>query len=96
MAYALFSWWQLPGSARDKSLAVLLPEIVPLIRGAGGFLEGFWTYEPSNGKSVGFMLLDTAESAYELRNGIERHMEGQEGSAVRLEMIRVQEVVLRV
>lgn len=96
MAYALVSWWQLPESGSAESVAQLVPGIVPLTQEAPGFLEGFWTYEPSNGKSVAFMLLDTPESAYDLRSGIELHMERQEDSAVRLEMIRVQEVVLRV
>ena len=94
--YAIVSWWQLPENSVDVSLVELEPEIVPLARQASGFLESFWTYEPSNCKSVGFMLMDTAEGAHDLKNAIESHMETRDHPAVRLEMIRVQKIVTHV
>jgi hypothetical protein len=93
MMYALVSWWQLPETGCGDSLPQLEPAIVPLLRESPGFVEGYWTYERSNGKSVGFTLLDTAEHAHDLKNAIETHMESQERPAAQLEMIRVQEIV---
>lgn len=94
--FALVSWWQLPDDTEHQSVIELAPSIGPIARRAPGFREGYWTYEPQNGKSVGFMLVDSAEDAYDLRNALENHMEAQDDPAVQLEMIRVQEVVARV
>ena len=91
--HALVSWWQLPRRHSRESVIELEPAIVPLALRSPGFVEAFWTYEPSNGKSVGFMLLRTAENARNLRDSIESHMEACDHSLVRLEMIRIQEIV---
>jgi hypothetical protein len=94
--YALVSWWQLPETRSRESLPELEPAIVPLVRESPGFVESYWTYERSNGKSVGFTLLDTPEHAHDLKNAIECHMESREHPAALLEMIRVQEIVAHV
>jgi hypothetical protein len=96
VVYAIVSWWQLPENSLDGSLVELEPAIVPLARQASGFCECFWTFEPSNRKSVGFMLMDTVEGAHDLKNAIESYMEGRGHSAAQLEMIRVQKIVTHV
>lgn len=94
--HALVSWWQLPETCRGGSPLDFDPPMVDLIRESPGFMESYWTYERSNGKSVGFTLLDTAEHAHDLRNAIEshveRHIEGNVQPRIRLEMIRVHEI----
>jgi hypothetical protein len=70
--------------------------MVDLIRESPGFVESYWTYEHSNGKSMGFTLLDTSEHAHDLRNAVESriedHMEWDQPPRFQLEMIRVQEI----
>jgi hypothetical protein len=80
----------------DEPPPKLEQPIVSLIRESPGFVEGYWTYESANGKSVGFCLLETAEHAHDLRNTIETHMEGRDHVGLELEMIRVQEIVAHV
>jgi hypothetical protein len=91
--HALVSWWQLPENHANRSLPELEPLIVALVRRAPGFIDGYWTFERVNCKSVGFTLLDTAEHAHDLRNAIESHVDSREQATVQLEMIRVQEIV---
>ncbi|MGI8826619.1 MAG: hypothetical protein ACR2JC_13405 [Chloroflexota bacterium] len=91
--YALVSLWQLSDAYSGELMLQLEHPIVPFVRQSPGFVEGYWTHERSNGKSFGFMLLDAAEHAYDLKDAIESHMEGQDHPRAQLEMIRVQEIV---
>jgi hypothetical protein len=93
--FALVSLWQLPEASLDQPLPELEQRSVALVMHSPGVIEGFWTYERANGKSVGFTLLDTAEHARDLKNAIESHVEAQDHLGVQLEMIRVQEIVIR-
>ncbi len=70
--------------------------LTALLRESPGFAGGFWTYERANGKSIGFLLLDSADHAHDLKNAIESHMEGEDSPGLRLEMLRVQEVMTQV
>jgi hypothetical protein len=94
--YALVSWWQLPEGGHDEPMLEREPTIIPLVRDFPGFVESYWTYERSNAKSVGFTLIDTAEHAHDLKNAIETLMETQDQTTIRLEMIRVQEILSHV
>jgi hypothetical protein len=93
--YALLALWQLPEEPWDHLLPQLEAGLTPLISGAAGVVEGYWTYEPANGKSVALVLLETADHAYDLRNTLERHMESGREPAIELEMLRVQRVMAR-
>jgi hypothetical protein len=91
--YAIVSWWQLPEERCTESVIELEPAIITLARHQPDFMEAFWTYERSNGKSIGFMLVRTSEGAHEVRNAVESHMETCAVSSVQLEMIRAQKIV---
>jgi hypothetical protein len=85
--------WQLPEAPFDGLPPQLEQAIVSLVRQSPGFVESYWTCERANGKSIGFMLLETADHAHDLKNAIESRMEGQDSLSVHLEMIRVQEIL---
>jgi hypothetical protein len=87
---SLWQWTEIPG---DELPPELERSIASLVRQSPGYAEGYWTYERANGKSIGFVLLETAEQAHDLKNAIESHMEVQGQRGIRLEMIRVQEIV---
>jgi hypothetical protein len=93
MMYALVTLWQLPEAPFDGLPPQPEQAIVSLFRQSPGFVEGYWTYERANGKSIGFILLETADHAHDLKNALESRMEGQDNLGVQLEMIRVQEIV---
>jgi len=93
--YALVTLWQLaelPAGDRPPE-----PEgsVVSMVRSSPGFIEGFWTFERGNGKSFGFIILETADHARDLKNAIEYRMETERTDGLQLEMIRVQEIVNR-
>lgn len=94
--YALVSLWQLPEVPWDELQPQLDQEIVSFARQSPGVVAGYWTYERTNGKSVGFVLLETAEQAHDLKNAIERYIEEQDHSSIHLEMLRVQAIVKQV
>ena len=91
--YALVSLWQLPNVPWDELLPQVDQEIVTFARQAPGVVAGYWTYERTTSKSVGFILLETAEQAHDLKSAIESHMERQDHPGIQLEMVRVQEIV---
>jgi hypothetical protein len=94
--YALVSLWQLPEAPYDEPQSPLDHRIVRFAQQAPGFVEGYWSYERVNGKSVGFILVDTAEHARALRDAMENRMDEDDHPSIRLEMIRVQEVMTHV
>ena len=93
--YALVSLWQMPDQPRNRLLDEIEERIAALMAPVHGVLDAYWTYEPTNGKSVAFILLETADQAYDLRNAFERRIESTDAPRIELEMIRVQEIVAR-
>lgn len=92
--YLLISLWQMPEEPWGRLQPLMEGGIVSEIDRAPGVIEGYWTFEPFNGKSIGLVLLHTADQAYDLRNALEHLMEEQLEEGVELEMIRVQEVMV--
>jgi hypothetical protein len=89
--YALVTLWQLSEGPPEEAL----PEaVIRRARRAPGFIADFWTHERGNGKSFGIMVLDSADHAYELRFALEGDVEGEQHHGARLEMSRVQRIVL--
>jgi hypothetical protein len=89
--YALVTLWQLP----DGRVEDTLPEpVIRRARRAPGFLADYWTHEAGNGKSFGFMVLDSAAHARELCAALEHEIDVGSQSAARLEMSRVQRIIL--
>jgi hypothetical protein len=91
--YAIVSWWQLPERNGTESVLELEPAVAALARQQPDFVSAFWTYERSNGKSIGFLLMQSDGAAHVLRNAIEAYMEARPASPVKLEVIRIQHVV---
>jgi hypothetical protein len=93
--YALISLWQMPEEPEGRLQPLIGGSAASVIDSSPGVIEGYWTFEPSNGKSVGLVLLETASQAYDLRNALEHLMEERNEGGFELELIRVQEVVAR-
>jgi hypothetical protein len=81
--YALVSLWQLPDGPWDELQPQVDQEILSFARQAPGVVAGYWTYERTTSKSVGFILLKTAEQAHYLKSAIESHMMPHRGEAGR-------------
>ena len=94
--YALVTLWHVPDARSDRPWPDHGQSCMPLFQESPGLIDGYWTFEHSNGKSFGFTLFDTAEHAHELKRAIENFVEEKEEPKVQLEMIRVQEIVARV
>lgn len=94
--YALVSLWQLDDARYEEQQAGLRERIIPFVRQSPGFVEGYWTYNRSNGKSAGFTVLDTAEHAHDLKNAVESQAEDQHDAGVQLELIWIQEIMAHV
>jgi hypothetical protein len=91
--YALVSLWQMPEEPWNELRPAIEGGIGMLIGRTPGVIDGYWTYEPANSKAIAFILLETADHAYDLRNALEGHMEMSEQGGIDLELIRVQEIV---
>lgn len=91
--YALMSQWQMDESRFDELVPVLHARIIPMVEQTPGFIEGYWAWDHSNGKTADLIAYETEEQARALKSFIERDSQEHPVEGVRFEAARVLELI---
>ncbi len=93
--YAVAGTWTMDPSRADEQQRELHERIVPMVRQIPGFVGGYWTYNPTTGKSYGFTILESEEAATAFLEFVRRDGERGRDYGVQLDTIGLAEVVAK-
>lgn len=88
--YGLMTQWQADESQFEYLVEGLRAQIIPMVQSAPGFIEGFWGWDHTNGKTYDLVLFDTEEHARALKEQVEA--EPEPDAPIRFEVARVVEI----
>ena len=93
--YGVAITWNMDVTRAADQQRVLQEEIVTSVSKTPGFVSGYWTANPSTGKSYTFTIVESEEAANTMMKGVQAGHQDAERHGARLETIGIGEIVAK-
>jgi len=91
--FAVAGRWRLDPAMADQQRAAL-PRIVDGVKGAPGFVRGFWARDLDGpGTNLTYIVFETLQQAERFRGSVEANAPAQQDSGVERDELRILEVL---
>ncbi len=91
--HAMIAMFSMGPATKDAQLDALKNRIVPTVRGAPGFVSGYWSYDHASNMSYSYILLRSEDDAKKLAEFVRGESDRAARDGVHLERVTVAEVL---